>query len=288
MNKSLFYNSAACVLLTGLIFQSKANLIYRGVEMTEIFIKDKKESKKTIVKDALKELIRSQNYSEGDRLPSERDLAAYLKVSRNVLREAVISLAAEGIFEIRERQGIFLKGFKSFGLVDALQNLQLLPADFVSYQLEVRMIIEVPAAGLAAMRRTEDDLRKLRECFESFCACPWGTHEEQVQNGRWEALLHHLITEAAHNPLISRLNESINGLVERNNMLVHPDMLAEEGWLEHIRGQHREIISAIEKQDPSLAQVMLKKHFLDSATVMQRNHPELITEIRFPYWSISK
>ena len=58
---------------------------------------EKKESKKKIVQDKLRELVSSGPFNEGDKLPSERELAQMLDVSRNVLREAVISMVAEGI-----------------------------------------------------------------------------------------------------------------------------------------------------------------------------------------------
>ncbi|EXG78689.1 FadR/GntR family transcriptional regulator [Cloacibacillus evryensis] len=248
---------------------------------------EKKESKKKIVQDKLRELVSSGPFNEGDKLPSERELAQMLDVSRNVLREAVISMVAEGSLEVRERQGTFIKSLDSFGMHDSLKSLQMLPADFVSYQLEVRLIIEVPAAKIAAMRRTDNDIRKLRECYESFIACPYVTPEEQAQNGKWEALLHHLVTESAHNPILSRLNESINSLVERNNILVHPDMLMEKGWIELIKSRHAAIIRAIEEKNPEEAGETLKTHLLETAEVMRRTHPELITDIPSPYWKMN-
>ncbi|MDO4561594.1 MAG: FadR/GntR family transcriptional regulator [bacterium] len=247
---------------------------------------EKKESKKKITKEKLRELISSGAYNEGDKLPSERELAQMLNVSRNVLREAVISMVAEGTLEVRERQGIFINSLDNFGMLDSLKSLQMLPADFVSYQLEVRLIIEVPAAGLAAMRRTENDIRKLRDCYESFVNCPYVTPEEQALNGKWEALLHHLVTEAAHNPILSRLNESISGLVKQNNVLLHPNTLMEKGGIELIQQRHAAIIEAIEEKRAEDASGTLRLHLLESAEVMRRKHPELITEIPYPYWNL--
>ena len=124
----------------------------------------KKESKKKIVSDKLRELIETNSLAQGDKLPSERELAQRLGVSRNVLREAVVSHSSEGILEVRERQGIFVKNAEGYGVLESLQGIQLLPADFILYQLEVRTIISVPAARLAAQRRTDEDIRKLHEC----------------------------------------------------------------------------------------------------------------------------
>ena len=246
-----------------------------------------KESKKTIVQNKLIELVQNGSYAQGDKLPSERELAQFLKVSRNVLREAVVSLVSTGVIEVRERQGIFIKNIKAAGDLEALNSLQILPADFVSYQLEVRLIISVPAARLAAQRRTEEDLRKLHNCYNSFINCPYATQEELLENGKWEALLHHLVTEAAHNPILSRINESINALVERNNILIHPNLLHDElGWMKHIQEQHSAIIHAIEERNSFVAGDITQQHMVESYQMMKDKHPENITDLIHPYWTL--
>ena len=246
--------------------------------------KDSGFSKKQAVQDQLLQLVKSEKYSSGDKLPSERDLASMFGVSRNILREAIISMAATGVVEVRDRQGIFVKNIRED--VDSLRNLQLLPADFIAYQLEVRLIISKPAVQLAAQRRTDDDLRKFRECFTSFLMCPYSTPEEQLQSGKWEALLHHLYTEAAHNPILSRVNENINALVERNNLILHPVLIHESGWFSHIAQQHRTIMRAIEDRNSKLASDTLNTHMIESVQIMTDKHPDLITNLEQPYWSM--
>ncbi|MFA0889841.1 MAG: FadR/GntR family transcriptional regulator [Synergistales bacterium] len=245
-----------------------------------------KESKKKIVQDKLLELIRGGGYSYGDRLPSERDLAQSLTVSRNILREAVAALNLMGVVEIRERQGTFVRDIEEGNLQQGIQSLQILPSDFILMQVEVRLIISVPAAELAAMRRTDDDLRKLWGCFEAFSTCPYETPEDQAQQGKWESLLHHLVTEAAHNPLLSRLNEGIDVLVERNNALMHPYNLREAGWIDHITDQHRRIIEAIEGRNHKEAGSILREHLVEAVTLLLGKHPELKSNLANPYWEL--
>jgi len=245
-----------------------------------------KESKKKIVQDKLLELIRGGGYSSGDRLPSERDLAQSLTVSRNILREAVAALNLMGVVEIRERQGTFVRDIEEGNLQQGIQSLQILPSDFILLQVEVRLIISVPAAELAAMRRTDDDLRKLWGCFEAFSTCPYETPEDQAQQGKWESLLHHLVTEAAHNPLLSRLNEGIDVLVERNNALMHPYNLREAGWIDHITDQHRRIIEAIEGRNHKEAGSILREHLVEAVTLLLGKHPELKSNLANPYWEL--
>lgn len=245
-----------------------------------------KESKKKIVQDKLLELIRGGGYSSGDKLPSERELAMNLNVSRNILREAVATLSLMGILDIRERQGTFVKNLQEGDLQQGIQSLQVMPSDFILLQMEVRLIISVPAAELAARRRTDDDLRKLWGCFEAFSTCPYETPEDQLQHGKWESLLHHLVTEAAHNPLLSRLNEGIDVLVERNNALMHPYNIREAGWLDHITDQHRRIIEAIEGRRHKEAGSILREHLVEAVTLLLGKHPELKSNLSNPYWEL--
>ena len=242
------------------------------------------KNKKSIILEHLNELVKKNIQSGIDRLPSERELADEFGVSRNILREALGFLTARGIIEIRERQGIFIKNFdmnKNFGNV---QNIQMMPTDLIAYQMELRIIISVPAAELAAFRRTDEDIAKLWECYDNFIRCPYSTMEEKIQNGKWEGLLHYLVTEAAHNPILSRVNESINSLMEKNTDLTHPYILSEVGWMEHIQTQHYKIIKALEKQNSKEAGEIMKIHLIESFDQMQKTYPMPIPDIPNEYW----
>lgn len=243
---------------------------------------DKKEGKKQLAEKKLKELIFAQPLENGTKLPSERTLSQQHGISRNILREAVVSLAEQGLLEVRERQGIFIKERDESNSMNSLLSLQMLPDDFIFYQFEVRMIISVPAARLAAIRRTEEDIQKLEECYANFLKCPYSTPEEQIQNAKWETLLHHMVMEAAHNPMLSRINESIDALVEKNNLLLHPSLLHEAGWIQHIQQQHKQIIHAIKNNDAQTASSVLRLHMSESIHVMADKHPELISQSRLP------
>ena len=109
----------------------------------------------------------------------------------------------------------------------------------------------------------------------------------------WNRLLEHhdslrlrLVMEAAHNPLLSRLNEGIDLLVERNNALMHPYNLMEKGWIEHITDQHRGIIEAIEGRRHKEAGAILREHLLDAVNLLLDRHPELKTNLQNPYWEL--
>lgn len=244
------------------------------------------DSKKDNVISALIQLAGEEQYKIGNRFPPERELAKRLGVGRNVLREAMISLESMGVIEKKERQGVFIKSAITEDIAHNLQYMQALPVEFTPMLMEARMMICVPAVKLAAVRRTEEDLEKLWECYENFHNCPFSTPEEEAVNGKWEALLHHLQTEAAHNPLLSRINESISTLIERNNSIVAHGVMHDNGWFEHIRTQHRQIIEAIEKKDLVLAGKTLREHIIDSYESIKKHYLQQLTESKKLYWEI--
>ena len=70
-------------------------------------------------------------------------------------------------------------------------------------------------------------------------------------------------------------------------LLYTSGMLMEKGWIELIKSRHAAIIRAIEEKNPEEAGETLKTHLLETAEVMRRTHPELITDIPSPYWKMN-
>ena len=165
-------------------------------------------TKRSLVDQALEQLrerIRLGRWQVGERLPTEPELAADLGISRNTVREAMRVLAFSGLIEVRQGDGSYLRGS-----VDPLNTLKAMSGCTLNQARETRRIIEVEAVGLAAQRRTEEDLRELREALahsgshyhrdlESYIACDVSFHTRLV--------------EAAHNPTLSELYRYFSGVV---------------------------------------------------------------------------
>ncbi len=115
----------------------------------------------------LEGLILSGEWQIGTRLPSERDLAAQLNISRPVLHEALVDLAAKGLITIEPRRGVFINDYRTSGSCALLSSLlsfsggRLDPA-FTQSMIEMRLLVECETALLAAQNRTDDQLAGLR------------------------------------------------------------------------------------------------------------------------------
>jgi GntR family transcriptional repressor for pyruvate dehydrogenase complex len=116
----------------------------------------------------LEQMILSGVLTIGERLPSERDLAARLNVSRPVLHQALVDLQAKGLVQIVPRRGVFINDYRRDGSLAMLSSLlsyhngQLAP-DFGQSMLDMRMLLETETARLAAGNRTADQLGEFRE-----------------------------------------------------------------------------------------------------------------------------
>src|SRR5437660_1962690 len=110
------------------------------------------------IADQLTRLITSGEFRRGERLPSERDLAVQLGVSRPSVREALIALEVEGLVEVRVGSGIYVRNPAN------AKSRSELPADTGPFELlRARWIIEGECAALAAKSINKAQLQGMKE-----------------------------------------------------------------------------------------------------------------------------
>lgn len=156
--------------------------------------------KRSLVDQALEQLrlrIAQGVWAVGERLPTEPELSAELGISRNTVREAMRVLAFSGLIEIRQGDGSYLRSMTDpLGAMRALSHCTLAQAQ------ETRQILEVEAIGLAAQRRTEQDLQGLHQALRTSAALYHGDLEAYIHA---DLVFHTRLVDAAHNPALSEL-----------------------------------------------------------------------------------
>ena len=118
----------------------------------------------------LLQLIRERGFEPGDKLPSERDLAAEFGMSRGAVREALIRLDTLRIIESRPKSGIYLQPYGAERSIEAMvlfaeTNTPLSAAE-VAQSVELRSVLESEALRLACLRRTPEDLQRLQAILD--------------------------------------------------------------------------------------------------------------------------
>jgi GntR family transcriptional regulator, transcriptional repressor for pyruvate dehydrogenase complex len=222
----------------------------------------KKLSRETLAEQAARNLlayIEDQDMKPGKVLPPENQLAANLGVSRPIIREALKSLAGQGIVEVVSGKGAIVKQLDSQVLQVFFRRATQIAPETIIDLMELRKGIEVQAAALAAQRRTPDELAQL---MESVARMRRHLHEPKVYVEA-DIAFHLLIASTSHNDMIYHLVGAIRVAIKdtlRESML-RPQS-AEQ--LEHVQVGHEAILTAIEHGDTEQAQHTMAAHFDDA------------------------
>lgn len=186
----------------------------------------------------------------GDRLPTERDLAEQLGVSRTSVREALRAMELLGIIKSKVSEGTFIK---HSGLDRILLRFNGSAADEeLVYEIyEMRMLLETFSIRQAARKRTASQLKAMRDAVEAMKNDIAGGNRGQSADN----LFHKIIAEAAGNSvlinILSLCAEMINSSIGVANAHVNVSDIIEE---------HEKMYDAIEKQDDKLAERLMKAH----------------------------
>ena len=115
------------------------------------------------IADQLISLIQDGTLAPGDRLPSERQLAEDLQVSRTAVREALHSLASMGYIESRVGEGTYVKQLTLDSIMHPLSSMLIKDEKLIRELIDVRILLETETAKLAAQAITPDKADKLYE-----------------------------------------------------------------------------------------------------------------------------
>jgi len=200
---------------------------------------------------AIAGMLRDGRYRVGDRLPSEREIAAELDVGISAVREAVRGLIALDLVEIRPGRGTYVRSLRE-DLLRRSDGFGAAPDEAARGELlEVRRIIEPAAAALAARRANEDDASRLRHDVDRLA--------EVIGHGFRppEDLGFHLdVVRATHNGSLSRMAGAIISFYDRDGTLP----------TQRDADDHRDIMEAIRDHQPDRARRAMLEHLLDVAS----------------------
>lgn len=202
------------------------------------------------------ELILSGKLTIGQKIPSERELAKKLGVSRPVVHEGLIILEQKGLVSIRPRHGVTVNDYRMHGSLAILQSLisygrgQLEPHILESL-LATRKLIELETVRLAALRRTGQHLEEFRVIV---------TEEKSLAPSQTQAIVdadfkfHHLIALASGNVVYPLL---LNSFKQVYTNLTYQFFL-DPRVVEFVFAHHEKLTGAIAKKDSKKAVTIMK------------------------------
>ena len=216
--------------------------------------------------DMLARQIEEGELAPGERLPTEQSLVASTQVSRTVVREALATLRARGLITTQQGAGAFVaerRGQRHFTIRPGNESLSE-----TLHVLELRIGIEVEAVGLAAVRRSDDDLAELRTRLENVSAAKG----EAAIGAEEDFAFHRTILTATGNPYFARVYDVFGTVLipRQRNRLGEMTSAALEEYLARLRGEHQEIVVAIERSDARAAQRAVRQHLTRSLTLYRK------------------
>lgn len=199
----------------------------------------------------------------GTRLPPERELAESLAVSRPVIREAVGIMVTKGLLETRHGIGTTVRAVTHDEVTRPLTLFLRTSAQEVNVEHlhQVRSMLEVENASLAASMRTDEDVSDLtRLCNEMQTAA-----DDEQRFALIDSEFHRRLVQTTHNPLMILLLDSIQQMTAEVRVLVG----SQPHLFERVMPSHVRIVECVAAQDRDGARAAMREH-LDVALAIQR------------------
>jgi GntR family transcriptional regulator, transcriptional repressor for pyruvate dehydrogenase complex len=218
--------------------------LYRTVKTSRLFEQIVEQVEESILKGQLK---------PGDQLPAERDLAQRFGVSRTAVREAVKTLREKGLVEAYSGRGTFVTNGNSQAIRQSLDlMIRINKQEGLANLAELRLVLEPEIAWLAAGRIEEQLIGAMRDAvavMDRNLLDPDAYVEADLD-------FHLALAEAAGNPLILSLLDSIVGLLREQRSRI----FNVNGGPKRGQYHHKRILAAIEHRDPEAAREAMRAH----------------------------
>ncbi|MGF7057608.1 FadR/GntR family transcriptional regulator [Brassicibacter mesophilus] len=216
-------------------------------------IKNKKIYEQVI--EQIQEMIMNGTLKKEDKLPSERDLAEMLGVSRTSIREAFRSLEIIGLIESRQGEGTYIKGDLESGIFEPLSVMFMLNKGKSRDVLELRKVIEIEAARLAATRIESSQKDELIQIIEEL-----KNADNEKDSAEIDKKFHYKIAELTGNYLILTLLNAISSLMEAFIKDARLKIMSEAKNRDTLIIHHKEICDAIISNNSDKAALAMKAH----------------------------
>jgi len=207
------------------------------------------------------EYIRERELQAGDRMPSQVQISADLKISRGIVREAFQSLTAAGILEVGVGRSPKVGTLNNVLLTNVMRHALSTRQVSIHQVLDIRCSIEIRAAELAAETRTERDVADLRAAVSGMNRALKNPDRFVPQDVRF----HEIIGGATGNPLFQLLTRTLRECME-TSIRAGLESRTTRSQLTRIVETHSAIADAIESRQTARAGYLMKVHFDEAKT----------------------
>ncbi len=210
------------------------------------------------VADVLAAEIRAGRLAVGAKLPTEAAMVAQFLVSRTVVREAVSRLKSLGLVDSRQGSGVYVKEV-SFSPLN-FDARSAVSKQAVIQMVEVRRALEAEVAELAATRRNQTDLKRIRQSITRLDKAVQGGGDGVDEDVQY----HRAIADAARNPFLIGTLEYLGQFLRGATRVTRANEARRADFARQVRDEHEMIVRAIEAGDPVAARKAAAQH-MDNA-----------------------
>lgn len=215
------------------------------------------------------DVVRSGRIKPGEKLPSERDLGEEFGVSRTVIREAVRSLRAKGVLDVRSGSGVTVAAPDPALVVESMRLYLgdgVSPGSPVTYEQvhEVRRALEVRIAESASRNSSPTDIERMHAAVHAMDAANVGEEAAAA-----DLNFHTVLARATGNPLYPVLMDSLSTVL----LSIREATLNDSASVGRAQSYHREIAAHVESGDSAGAAESMQRHLDDAAAIWQGRRP---------------
>ena len=224
--------------------------------MTTLFKKIRPKKLSEEIVEQIQARISDGQLKPGERIPSERNLASVLGVSRPSVREAIMMLEAMGMLESRQGGGTYVRSLTESPLGSPLAEMIEKDPKLLNDLMEVRIGLECWSASLAASRATDEDIKKIGSYLDEM--------RHSVKDGwdpKMDSQFHYAIATATHNTMQLHILNTVHGLfVATIEVALHRFYSSQPKYMEILFGQHQAIYDNIADRNPDGARNAMADH----------------------------
>lgn len=201
--------------------------------------------------------IKSGAYAVDERLPTEHALAAEFGVSRPIIRDALQRLRDQGFIYSRRGAGSFVR---EQGIREPLGFGQMANLSDLQHCYDFRLTIEPEAAAMAARRRSEDGLQRIKQAL----ALLRDATNRQAHRVDADFTFHLSIAQAAANPYFVTAMQALEEHIAVGMRLHGLSLKSTQDGLQHVLVEHTAVYQAIHDADPERARQLMHSHLTGS------------------------
>jgi DNA-binding FadR family transcriptional regulator len=199
--------------------------------------------------------IRTGKWKPGDRLPTERELAEQFRISRNTVRQALLRFKRDGVLTQKVGSGTYVSAPETLTTDPSNFQRSTSPAELMA----ARLVFEPAVVEMVVMNATIEDFDRMENCLRRGEASTT-LHDYE----HWGSMLHEVIADAAHNPVVSQVFELMKqvrakgewGQLKRRSM--SPERRPDD------EREHAELVSALRDRDLTRARSITLTHLINT------------------------